>query len=162
MSIFEPVETGTVKATVRIKKGAWLPLNDMVEPLLVRTVVDTSLLRPDMFELTFYDREGTALDLAGITIGTEIEVAVGSTTPMMSGEVTSIEGDYDHLVHYTVVRGYDQTHRLQRARRSRTFESVTDGDIATRVAKEAGLTVGTVEDPRVTHRFVAQVAQSDW
>ena len=124
--------------------------------------MDTSLLRPDMFELTFLDREGTALERSRITIGTEVEVSAGASTALMTGEVTSIEGDYDHLVHYTVVRGYEQTHRLQRARRSRTFENSTDGAIATRIAKEAGLTIGSVEDPNVTHRYVAQVAQTDW
>ena len=59
-------------------------------------------------------------------------MSAGASTALMTGEVTSIEGDYDHLVHYTVVRGYEQTHRLQRARRSRTFENSTDGAIATR------------------------------
>ncbi len=69
--------TGAVQATVRIKQGAWTPFNPMVEELLVRTVVDTSLLRPDMFELTFLDREGTALERSRITIGTEVEVSAG-------------------------------------------------------------------------------------
>ena len=76
--------------------------------------------------------------------------------------MTSIEGDYDNLTHYTVIRGYEQTHRLQKARRSRTFLDSTDGDIARRVADEAGLTVGTIEDPGVAHRYMAQVAQTDW
>ena len=61
--------------------------------------------------------------------------AAPTSTDLMSGEVTSIEGDFDELVHYTVVRGYEQAHRLQRARRSRTFLDSTDGDIARRVAK---------------------------
>ena len=118
------VETGAITPNVRIKVGTWLPLNPMVSRLLVRTVVDTSLLRPDMFELTFMDREGIVVDEAMISIGTEITISLGSgptATDLIVGEVTSIEGDFDELVHHTIVRGYEHAHRLQRARRSRTF-----------------------------------------
>ncbi len=160
------VERGAIRPTVSVKAmGAPMPLNPMIEPKLLRAVVDLSAHRPGMFELTFLDRDGTLLDTAMIDIGTEVTVGVGdapSGTDLISGEVTAIEGDYDELVHYTVVRGYEQSHRLQRARRSRTFLDSSDGDIARRVADEAGLTIGTIEDPGVTHRYVAQVAQTDW
>ncbi len=166
MSMPTSVQTGAVRPSISVKAhGAPMPLNPTIEPKLLKTVVDTSLHRPSMFELTFLDRDGTVLDSAGIDIGTEIVVAVGSgptSEDLVTGEVTAIEGDYDELVHYTVVRGYEQTHRLQKARRSRTFLDSTDGDIARRVADEAGLTIGTIEDPGVTHRYVAQVAQTDW
>ena len=142
-----------------------MPLNPMVAPNLIRTVVDTSLHRPDMFELTFLDRDGTVLDLSQLKIGVEVSISVGdgpTASDLITGEVTSIEGDYDNLTHYTVVRGYEQTHRLQKARRSRTFLDSSDGDIARKVAKDAGLSVGDVSDPGVTHKYVAQVAQTDW
>lgn len=166
MSMPMTVERGAVRPSVSVKVlGAPAPLNPMVERQLLRAVVDQSAHRPGMFELTFLDRDGTLLDTAMIDIGTEITVGVGdlpSGTELISGEVTAIEGDYDELVHSTVVRGYEHTHRLQRARRSRTFLDSTDGDIARRVADEAGLTIGTIEDPGVTHRYVPQVAQTDW
>jgi len=166
MSMPISVQTGAVRPSITVKAlGAPMPLNSMVESRLLKTVVDSSLHRPSMFELTFLDRDGTTLTTAGIDIGTEIIVAVGSgatSEDLVTGEVTAIEGDYDELVHYTVVRGYEQTHRLQKARRSRTFLDSTDGDIARRVADEAGLTIGTIEDTGVTHRYVAQVAQTDW
>ncbi len=165
MSMPGSVETGAIRPSISVKLGISAPLSPLVEPKLIRTVVDTSLLRPDMFELTFLDREGTILDEALIDIGAEITVSVGdgpTATDLIVGEVTSIEGDYDHLVHFTVVRGYEHAHRLQRARRSRTFLDSTDSDIAKRVAGDAGLTIGDVQDPGVTHRYVAQVAQTDW
>src|SRR5688500_13789689 len=141
-----------------------MPLNPMVADRLIRTVVDATLLRPDMFELTFLDHEGTATEEAMIDIGTEITISLGSgptSTDLIVGEITSIEGDFDELVHYTVVRGYEQVHRLQRARRSRTFLDSTDGDIARRVAGDAKLKIGDIQDPGVTHKYVAQVAQTD-
>ncbi len=157
------INLGIVNPTVKMLGG--LPLNPMVAPNLVRTVVDTSLRRPSMFELTFLDTGGNILDMSGIDIGMELTISVPtplSSVDLIVGEVTSIEGDFDHNVHYTIVRGYEHAHRLQRARRSRTFLDSTDGDIARKVAQDAGLTVGDVQDPGVTHRYVAQVAQTDW
>lgn len=96
MSMPGSVHTGIIQPTLSIVLGGvGAPLNPMVEPLLVRTVVDTSLHRPDMFELTFLDADGMLLDLTMIDIGTEIKIEVGdmpSTTTLMVGEVTSIEG----------------------------------------------------------------------
>jgi phage protein D len=142
-----------------------MPLNPMIKDYLVRTVVDTSLHRPDMFELTFLDREGAVLTLSMLNIGAEVSISVGQMpdeTELIVGEVTSIEGDYDNLSHYTIIRGYEHSHRLQKARRSRTFLDSSDGDIARKVAKDAGLKLGDISDPGVTHKYVAQVAQTDW
>ena len=36
------------------------------------------------------------------------------------------------------------------------------GDIARRVARRCGLKIGDIQDPGVTHKYVAQVAQTDW
>lgn len=166
MSLLGGVETGMISPTVSVViAGLGAPLNPMVEPNLIRTIVDTSLHRPDMFELTFIDSDGMLLDLTFIDIGTEIEIEVDNgpmPTTLIVGEVTSIEGDYDNLVRYTTIRGYEHAHRLQRARRTRTFLDSTDGDVATRIAGDADIDIGDVQDPGVTHRWLAQVAQTDW
>src|SRR5262245_46181334 len=159
------LETGSITPSIGMGPGGMMPLNPMVSDKLIRTVVDCTVLRPDMFELTFLDREGIVTEEAMIEIGTEITVALGSgpgATDLIVGEVTSIEGDFDEQVHYTIVRGYEHAHRLQRARRSRTFLDSSDGDIARRVASEAKLRIGDIKDPGVTHKYVAQVAQTDW
>jgi hypothetical protein len=142
-----------------------MPLMPLAEQHLVRTVVDTSLHRLDMFELTFHDHDQKVLSLTGIDIGSEIKITTGSMpmkTDLIVGEVTSIEGDYDNALHLTIVRGYEHAHRLQKARRSRTFIDMSDGDIATKVARDAKLKIGDVQDPGVTHPYLAQVAQTDW
>ena len=165
MSLLGALEAGAITPTVTMGPGGFAPLMPTVAAKLVRTVVDCSLLRPDMFELTFVDREGIAIAEAQLDIGTQITVSLGSgpgAQTLVAGEITSIEGDYEELVHYTIVRGYEQAHRLQRARRSRTFLDSTDGDIARKVARDAGLTIGEISDPGVTHAYVAQVAQTDW
>src|SRR5262249_46783322 len=63
---------------------------------------------------------------------------------------------------YTVVRGHEKAHRLQRAKRTRTFVNKTDSDIAKEVAGAAGLSMGTVDSTQVVHDHLAQVAQTDW
>lgn len=141
-----------------------MPLMPTVSQHLVRTVVDTSLHRLDMFELWFHD-DHDILGTSGISIGSEITIKTGQSpmqTDLMVGEVTSIEGDFDNAVRFTIVRGYEHAHRLQKARRSRTFLEMTDGDIARKVAQDAGLSIGDIQDPGVTHPYVAQVAQTDW
>ncbi|OLF16060.1 phage baseplate assembly protein V [Actinophytocola xanthii] len=144
-----------------------LPLMPAYEEMLVRTVVDTHLHLPDMFELTFVDENGSLTTDAGIRIGTVIEVRGGkesdsTTTSLITGEVTSIEAICQQNLIFTVVRGYERAHRLQRAKRTRTFVNMTDADIARQVASGAGLTIGTIDPTTTTHSHVAQVAQTDW
>src|SRR5262249_1397567 len=80
----------------------------------------------------------------------------------IDGEVTSIEALCENLFIYTVVRGYEKAHRLQRARRSRTFVDMTDSDVANQIASDAGLDVGTIDDTNTTHNHLAHVAHTDW
>lgn len=144
-----------------------MPLMPNVENELVRTVVDTHLHMPDMFELTFFDDDGTVVDDGGLTIGTEITISAprpGETTckTLISGEITSIEARCEGLLIHTVVRGYEKAHRLQRAKRTRTFLNMKDSDIARQVASQAGLKIGEIKATSATHAHIAQVAQTDW
>ena len=157
----------TVRASVKVGSPMGLPMRPDVERLLTRVVVDTHLHLPDMFELTFLDEEGHAAKDANLSIGTGVEVFGGAPDSMeakslIKGEVTSIEAICQDLHIYTVVRGYEKAHRLQRARRTRTFVNMTDSDIANKVASDAGLDIGTVDDTSTTHDHIAQVAQTDW
>jgi phage protein D len=133
---------------------------------LLRVVVDNDVHLPGMFELTFLDVDGTALTLARITIGATVTVSgagtTGQTLPIIVGEVTAIEGLVQGITMRTLVRGYTGAHRLQRARRSRSFLNVTDADVARRVATQAGLKVGSVVATSTTHAYLAQVNQTDW
>jgi hypothetical protein len=161
-------DTATVRASVGIGKPPLaMPLRPDIEPKLMRVVVDNHLHLPDMFELTFLDEEGSLADDAGLSIGTPVTVSGGSPTSndseaLISGEVTSIEAICADLHIYTVIRGYDKAHMLQRGRHSRTFLNMTDSDIAEQIASEAGLDVGTVDDTKLVHTHIGQVAQTDW
>ncbi|WP_156756338.1 phage baseplate assembly protein V [Actinokineospora pegani] len=142
------------------------PLNPVAASRLLRVVVDNDVNLPGMFELVFLDLDGSTLGMAGLSIGSEVMVsgpgASGSGVPLIVGEVTAIEGLLQGLTARTVVRGYTGAHRLQRAKRSRSFLNVTDADVARRVASEAGLSVGQVVATSTTHAYLAQVNQTDW
>jgi hypothetical protein len=159
--------TAVVWPSIKVGYPIGLPLSPTIMPNLVRGVVDTHLHLPDMFELTFLDEEGTLIKDAGLTIGTVVEVKAGradedSTTSLIKGEITSIEAICAEGLIYSVVRGYEKAHRLQRATRTRTFVNMKDSDIAEKVAKDAGLKIGTIEQTKTTHDHIAQVSQTDW
>lgn len=134
---------------------------------LVRAVVDNHLHLPDMFELTYTDLDGSLVTSAGFSIGAAVEVYAfadsdAPKTKLIAGEVTSIEAVCEQRVIYTVVRGYEKSHRLQRATRTRTFVNKTHSDIAKEVASDAGLAIGNIDPTPVVFDHMAQVAQTDW
>jgi phage protein D len=156
--------TETILPTVKVG-GSALP--DAKAALLVRAMVDNHLHLPDMFELTFVDTDGTLASSAGFSIGASVEVHAGASssdtlTKLTAGEVTSIEAICEQRTIYTVIRGYDKAHRLQRANRTRTFVNKTDSDIAKEVAGDAGLSIGTIDSTSVVYDHLAQVSQTDW
>lgn len=142
--------------------GTELP--DDAKAALVRTEVDMHLRLPAMFTLSFEDLTGAALDSAGLDIGVEVQIlsGSGSSTELVKGEVTAIEGYYQGIAGRTVIRGYDLCHRLQRARRTRSFDNMTDSDIAQQIAQGAQLPVGDVTSTQTVHEHLLQCNQSDW
>jgi len=155
-----------MKPTVKVGTGRQpLPGNALAK--LIRVVVDSHLQLPDMFELTFVDQPGTVLDDAGLKLGIELEIRAGAVSlkqdwSLIVGEVTAIEGRYGEFTRTTVVRGYSHDHRLQRARRARTFIDAKDSDVARQLASDAGLQVGQVDATTQQHPQLAQADQTDW
>jgi phage protein D len=154
----------TLQAQVEIDGTPLAP--DLV-PSLERVVVDDHLHLPDMFVLSFRDLDRKVLSRAKIQIGAQVKVSgtpLGGKLPepLLSGEVTAIEAEYDALGARAVVRGYDHSHRLHRGRRTETYRNVKDSDIAAQIARRAGVQVGSVDDSRTTHEHVSQANVTDW
>lgn len=110
---------------------------------VVSIEVDDSLNIPDMFTLQIRD---PSLELTGadtFDVGKEVEISVRGQTgtkKLMTGEVTSIETSFKQGTGAVlIVRGYDQSHRLNRGRQTRSFVQMTDSDIASRIAREMNL-----------------------
>lgn len=154
----------TLQASVEIDGSQLAP--DLV-PTLEQVVVDDHLHLPDTFVLSFRDLDRKVLSKAKVQIGSQVRISgtpLGGELPLplLSGEVTSIEADYDALGARATVRGYDHSQRLHRGRRTATYRNVKDSDIATQVARRAGIKVGTIDDSRTTHEHVSQANLSDW
>lgn len=159
--------TGIVMPAILVGHPVGLPMMPNHSQLLIRAVVDTHLHLPDMFELTFLDNAGTFLDDSGLRIGSVVEIKASragstDTKSLITGEVTAVEALCQDSMILTVVRGYEKAHRLQRAKRTRTFVNMKDSDIASQVARDAGLRIGTVDATTTAHDHIAQVSQTDW
>jgi phage protein D/phage baseplate assembly protein gpV len=94
-----------------------------------------------------------------LTIGKPIEIGFTSSTTddrqfsqaknstLIKGEITAIEAHFNAESQAPiVVRGYDVSHRLHRGRYNRSFQNMKDSDIVRQIVKEAGVSVGTIDD----------------
>jgi len=145
------------------------PLGGAAETALVRIVVDDHLHLPDTFELTFQETADMKVaDAAHLRVGSAVKISTsalgdGTTSLLISGEVTALEGVYrEGKAPVLVARGYDHAHRLSRGRGSATFQNVKFSDVARRIASTAGLQTGTIDDSGRVHAHVGQTGQTDW
>jgi phage protein D len=143
------------------------PLASDIEQLLVEAYVDDNRNLPDMFVLRFRDANRLVLSKTGIKIGSRVKIAVTSSgsqqsDPLISAEVTALEVDFDATGTFTLVRGYDLSHRLFRGRHAETYTQVTASDVAVKVARRAGLGIGTVQATSTVFDSVSQGGVSDW
>jgi uncharacterized protein involved in type VI secretion and phage assembly len=134
---------------------------------VARIEVEDHLHLPDAFTLTLHDTARTALAAASTKIGTRVKITVLSDAApapqtLVEGEVTAIEAEIHAGVSYTIVRGYDQSHRLYRGRVTASYLNMTYADIVRKVASRNSLTAGTIDATTPTHPHVTQANESDW
>ncbi len=142
-------------------------LPEDVAALLTAAYVDDSQRFPDMFELRFRDPSHLVLPKTGARIGSTVTISLAVTTSpgpveLMRGEVTALETEYDSVGTFTVLRGYDEAHRLFRGRRTEAYTQMTASDIAEQVARRAGLAIGEVTTTSTVFEHVSQAGCSDW
>lgn len=157
-----PTSTG---ATQRLIEVDGSELSPGVDALLESAVVVDRLRMPDMFSLVFRDRERDVLSRAGLKIGAKVAISTTSVSeetprPLIEGEVTSIETDYDRLGTRAVVRGYDLSHRLTAGRNSRVYVQKKLSEVAQELASGAGLQADVDDTPGVVEHLT-QVNVSD-
>ncbi len=127
--------------------------------------VDLSLGAPDMVALHFSDPTLDLVDDAIFAHGKALVVSAlgetGSPVELASVEVASLEPDFrgDGTDRF-IVRGYSKWNRLQNGRKCKTFQSMTDSDIASQVASSAGLSA-SVTATSITYDYVVQWQQTD-
>jgi hypothetical protein len=98
-----------------------------VEGQIESVLVVDRLAMPDTFTIVLRDPEHNVLGRARLEIGKKVKISTtkgDAPKPLIDGEVTSIEADYDSLGARAIVRGYDLSHRLNAGRKTKTFQKV--------------------------------------
>ncbi|MEV6580837.1 VgrG-related protein [Streptomyces sp. NPDC051582] len=145
--------------------GAKLP--DDIAPLLVEGWVDQGVGVPAAFRLTFRDPYRLVLGKLGVTFGTRVVLTPisdgqGAGKPLLTGEVTALEADYDGTGSFTVIRGYDLGHRMMRRRRVAAYRNQKASDIARKLALLDGVPIGRIQPTKGAYGFISQANISDW
>lgn len=154
---------------IRVRvNGADLPAAAQADLVAVEVLLDVDA--PSMFALRLVNWDGaqhklTWSDTDQFVLGSAVEVLMGYVDRLetvMVGEITGLEMEmHAEGTPLLIVRGYDRRHRLMRGHRTRTFRQMKDGDIASQLARDAGL-AAQVEDTRVSHAYVVQHNQTDF
>jgi phage protein D/phage baseplate assembly protein gpV len=134
---------------------------------LMGVEVEDHLRLPDAFTLSIKDTDRSAIGSAQVKIGSKVKISVLSDAEagpatLLEGEVTALEAEFHAGFSVTLVRGYDQSHRLFRGRNTESYLNMTYADIATKVGSRRGGSIGQIDATSPTHEHVAQSNESDW
>ncbi len=128
---------------------------------LVEVTVESSLHMPDVATLVMHDPRLHWIDEPSLAPGKTVVVSAKSTAAtsrslvIFDGEIVEMEPEFGPSTQRLVVRAFDRLHRLARGRQVRSFQNVTDSDVAQRIAKEAGLQP-KVEATTQVHQYLLQ------
>ncbi len=102
------------------------------------------------------------IDVDHFATGDEIKIAMGfdQTTPMMVGEIFSIEPTFQEPF-LLEIRGYDRLFKLTWGAKTVPYNKQKDSDIAAKIAQDNGLSP-KAEDTAVVYPQVVQNNQSDY
>ena len=148
-------DPGLPPVTKRVISVEGTPLADEIDKQVAWVTVIDRLRMPDSFVIVFRDPTTGILDKAHMKIGAKVSIETTApgkdkSTALMTGEITSIEVEYDVLGARAVVRGYDKLHRLSAGKKTKTWDNVSYGDVAQEILSGAGLMadVGSTGKPQ--------------
>lgn len=155
-----PEEAHISHLTIKIEGT---PLTGDAISSLDEVVVDHSLHLPSMFTLRLFSADMRWLEDETFREGKKVEIQAGEPpVSILTGKIAAIEPDLNQDLPRLVVRGYDLSHKLYRGKKRRSFNNVTDSDLANQLAQEAGLRPGEIENPPgAPHEYVYQNNQTN-
>ena len=129
------------------------PLDAKLTRLLQEVRVEDDLTLPDAFAVRLSDPGLANIDTHPLQVGAEVEIRLGAPdanrlTPLMKGQITSLEPEFRADGIAIVARGYDHSHALDRTRRTATYQDTTVAEVVRKVCQRAGLRAATVEELR--------------
>jgi phage protein D len=128
-------------------------------------VVD-SLTLPDMALVRLVDPKGDSIDSHPLQLGKDLEIKVAATgdratTRIFKGQIAAVEPEFTANGCIISIRAYDKAHKLNRARKTRTFQQMSAADMVSKIAGENGLSAN-VTATNVVHEFFQQSNETDW
>ena len=128
-------------------------------------IVD-NLRLPDTCSFSVLYDEPSELDGHPFDIGSAIEIRLGAmediaATALFKGEIVTLEAAFGSGSIQLNVRAYDRSHRLQRSRRTRTFQNMTVSDVVGKVLREGGFS-SSCQSSGGAHEFIQQTNETDW
>ena len=164
--------------------GANLP--EELKESVLQVVVEESLHLPSMFTIALSNpfkpgnrvEDFPIMEFVNETLAIGVPVTIGfsntqtsleqfeiqdyTDTRLIVGEITALEVPFSKRAQSPIViRGYSYSHRLHRGRWNRAFENTTDSDIAVRLAGEAGIPLGQIDDSGIVHEYIFQENQTN-
>ena len=128
-------------------------------------VVD-SLTLPDMAMVRLSDPKGDAVDSHPLQLGKDIEIktsakGANATTSIFKGQIAAVEPEFTAKGCIISIRAYDKAHKLNRQRKTRTFQQMSASDMVRKIAGENGLSP-KIKSTSVVHEFFQQSNETDW
>ncbi len=149
--------------TCGIKFGGSDAPDDMLAAI-EEVVVEDNLNLPTVMTLVLSDPRLEWIDHSSIAVGTEMEVLLGRGDERLRvgiGEIVAIELEQRPGTSRVIVQAFDRSHRLHRGRRVRTFQEMSDGDVVSRIAGDAGLQTD-IDGADAQHAYLIQDNQTDY
>src|ERR1044071_4149383 len=109
---------------------------------LFEITVENSLHMPDSATIILNDPGLKWIDDPALSPGKPIEIAAAAAAAgsepktIFDGEIVGLEPEFGAATHKLTIRAFDRLHRLARGRKVRSFQNVTDSDVARRFAGE--------------------------
>ncbi len=151
-------------ASVEIKVNGTLLMRELEH--LMEVKLEQNLMLPDAFTLRFADPEFELVDNAMFDIGNTVDLSFCSPDgrqfkKLFSGETTALEPEFSEDGFFLTIRGYDRSHRLNRVRKTETYQKMTASQIAQKIAGANGLSpMVKATGPRP--EFTQQSNETDW
>lgn len=149
--------------TCGLKLGGDDAPDEMLQSL-EEVIVEDNLNLPTVMTVVLSDPGLEWVDHASLAVGTELEVLLGRGDDRQRvgiGEIVAIELEQRPGTSRVVVQAFDRSHRLHRGRRVRTFQQMSDGDVVSRIASDAGLQTD-IDGADAEHDYLIQDNQTDY
>jgi phage baseplate assembly protein gpV len=156
------LEVGTNSCEVLVE-GA--PLNPMVAMYLRSVEVDSTMFVPSQFKLVFQSTPLMVLEPGGLQLAVEVIITASydmAPVPLITGEITSVEVEYEHGETLTIVRGMDRSHRLMRGTQTMAYPDTMASDVVTMLLGEATVPPGEIIPTSNLYEWLTQANVSAW